>query len=199
VPSATVAAAGFTAIETRAGAATFNTVEAFSEPELTWIVAVPWNKPAAKPLLLIVATTVGAELQVALPVRSCVLPSVYTPVAVNCCVAPKGIVASDGLRAIDMRVGTVTVNVAEPLTPAALAVIVVVPWAAVAATPAFVASPLIRAVVTEDELHKAEAKDWVLPSLNVPRAVKSCCDPTPIEDVAGVIAILASPFNWLVV
>jgi hypothetical protein len=71
-----VAVAGVTAIETSAGAATVSVVDEFREPELTWIVAVPWNKPAAMPLPLIAATTVADELQVAVPVRSCVLPSV---------------------------------------------------------------------------------------------------------------------------
>jgi hypothetical protein len=68
--------AGVTAIETSAEAVTLSTVDALTEPELTWIVAVPWNKPAATPLLLIAATTVADELQVAVAVRSCVLPSV---------------------------------------------------------------------------------------------------------------------------
>jgi trimethylamine:corrinoid methyltransferase-like protein len=87
--------------------------------------------------------------------------------------------------------------VVEPLTPTALAVIVVVPWAAVTATPEFVASPLIGATFGAEEFQRADCKLSVLLSLNVPTAVKRCCAPAPIEGAAGVIAILVSPFSRL--
>jgi hypothetical protein len=65
---------------------------------------------------------------------------------------------------MDVRVGAVTVNVVEPVTPAALAVIVVVPWAVLPATPGFVESPLIGAVAAEDELHKTDDNVVSLPT-----------------------------------
>jgi hypothetical protein len=43
----------------------------------------PMAAPLAKPLVLIVATAVFEVLQVAEPVRFCVLPSLNVPVAVN--------------------------------------------------------------------------------------------------------------------
>ena len=51
------------------------------------------------------------------PVRGCVVPSEYMPVAVICCVLPQAIDAFAGVTAMDASVGGVTVNVAEPLTP----------------------------------------------------------------------------------
>jgi hypothetical protein len=43
----------------------------------------PTPAPLARPLVLMVATAVLEELQVAEPVRLCVLPSLKVPVAVN--------------------------------------------------------------------------------------------------------------------
>lgn len=71
-----VADAGVTVIETNPAEPTFRLVVVLTEPELTWIVETPWNKPTASPLLLTVATTDADALQVAVLVRSCVLPSV---------------------------------------------------------------------------------------------------------------------------
>ena len=43
-------------------------------------------------------------------VRSCVVPSVNVPVAVNCCVVPSATVADCGFMAIDTSVAVVTVS-----------------------------------------------------------------------------------------
>ena len=51
-----------------------------------WVAEIllePTPAPVARPLALIVATAVLEELQVAEPVRFCVLPSLKVPVAVN--------------------------------------------------------------------------------------------------------------------
>lgn len=55
----------------------------------------------AKPALLIVATAVLLELQVTVLVKSRVVPSLYVPVAVNCCVVPLTIEAFAGVTASD--------------------------------------------------------------------------------------------------
>jgi hypothetical protein len=52
-------------------------------PELAVIVVAPVTTPVASPLVLIVAMLGLEELQVAVLVRSWVLPSVKLPVAVN--------------------------------------------------------------------------------------------------------------------
>jgi hypothetical protein len=52
------------------------------------MVELPPATPEARPEVLIVATEVLEDAQVTWLLRFCVLPSLYVPVAVNCCVAP---------------------------------------------------------------------------------------------------------------
>ena len=54
------------------------------EAEAAVIWTLPIVKAAARPELLILARAVLDELQAAEAVKSCVLPSVNVPVAVNC-------------------------------------------------------------------------------------------------------------------
>ena len=90
-------------------------------PEAAEIVDAPGATPLATPAVVIVATEAFDELQLVEPVRFCVLPSLYVPVAVNCCVAPGAITGFTGVTAIDESVAAVTVNVVEPATPPELA------------------------------------------------------------------------------
>ena len=76
VPTAAVPDEGVIASDTKVGEPTFRFVVALTDPKLTWIVETPSNRHAASPVLLTVATTDRDELQVAVLVRSCVLPSV---------------------------------------------------------------------------------------------------------------------------
>jgi hypothetical protein len=89
-PTATEGFAGVTAMETNVGAAavTVRVVEPSMFPEVAVIVAVPGPLAVAKPLAAIVATFRFDELHVAVVVRFWMLPSLYVPVAVNCCVLP---------------------------------------------------------------------------------------------------------------
>ena len=57
-------------------------------PEVAVIVVAPAVKIVAKPAALMFATAMLEELQVAVVVRFCVLPSENLAVAVNCCVLP---------------------------------------------------------------------------------------------------------------
>ena len=57
------------------------------------------------------------------------------PVAVNCCVVPRGIVGMAGVTAIETRTAGVMVRVVEPVTDPERAVTVVLPIAALVATP----------------------------------------------------------------
>jgi hypothetical protein len=64
---------------------------------------LPFPTAVAKPVPLIVATEAFEELYVAVLVRFWVLPSLYVPVAMNCCAAPFGIDGFAGVTAIDTK------------------------------------------------------------------------------------------------
>ena len=81
------------------------------------MLAVPSGPAVASPFdptaLEIVA--LGPDVvHVALCVRFWVDPSVYVPVAVNCCVNPVGTDCIEGVTAIDTRTAGVAVRVAVP-------------------------------------------------------------------------------------
>jgi hypothetical protein len=80
------------------------------------MVVDPMLTPLASPAVLIVATPAAEELHVAVLPRFCVLPSLYVPVAVNCCVLPLVIDGFTGVTAIDASVAAVTVSVVLPET-----------------------------------------------------------------------------------
>ena len=102
-----------------------------------------------------------AELHVTEPVMFKVPPSLYVPVAVNCCVAPWAIEGFAGVTAIDTSVA-VTVRLVDPLIVPDAAEIVVVPVATPVASPA----PLIVPTAVLVELQVTElVKFWVLLSL----------------------------------
>jgi len=76
--------AGVTAMETRVAAVTVNKSGALvMAPEAAVMLLEPTASVEARPVVLMVATAVFEEAQVAVPVRLAVLPSVYVPVAVN--------------------------------------------------------------------------------------------------------------------
>ena len=53
------------------------------------------------------AILLAEELQATVELMSCDVPSLYFPVAVNCCVDPKAMVDPDGVTAIDVKVALV--------------------------------------------------------------------------------------------
>ena len=77
------------------------------------LVASP-RLPAA---LLTLAMEGVRELQVTASVRSCVVLSLYVPVAVNCCAVPSASAGVVGVTASEVRTAGVIVNVVEPATP----------------------------------------------------------------------------------
>jgi hypothetical protein len=83
-PSGTDGIAGVTTMLTSTAAVTLSVVD----PEIEFNVAVICTEPTAavpdSPEALMVAVDVLAELHVTWVDRSCVLPSVYAPVATNC-------------------------------------------------------------------------------------------------------------------
>ena len=70
-----------------------------------------------------------------------------------------------------------------------VAVIAVLPAAVPTAVPLLVASLLTGATPELEVVQITEASGEVVPSLNVPVAIKICDVPTPIEGFAGVMAM----------
>jgi hypothetical protein len=91
-----VAVGGITAIETSAFA-TVSVVEPITPLKDAVIVDIPPVTAVARPPVVIVATEVLEESQLAVEVRFLVVPSLNDPVAVNCCVAPG---AMEGLAGV---------------------------------------------------------------------------------------------------
>src|SRR5580698_2957029 len=87
------------------GCVTVSVADPETAPCVALMVVVPAATPEANPLELIVAIVCTDEVHVAVLVRFCVLPSLYFPVAVNCCVAPFAIDGDAGVTAIDCSVG----------------------------------------------------------------------------------------------
>jgi hypothetical protein len=143
VPLAMLGLAGVTAMETSVDAVTVSVVVACRPVagSVAVIVVEPAVSAVASPLealaLLIVATATVDELQVTDAVRSCVVLSVYVPVAVNCFVNPVTVPGVIGVTAMDTSVAGVTVSVVVPDMPVAgsVAVIVVEPVASDVANP----------------------------------------------------------------
>lgn len=80
----------------------------------------------ARPLPFTVAIEVAEEVHVTPLVNTCMVPLLYVPVAVNCCVFPAA--TDTGLGVTEIEVNTVpTVKAAVPWTVPKLAVIVAVP------------------------------------------------------------------------
>ncbi len=89
------------------------------------IIEFPAATPVASPELLMVATPVVLDFQVAVELQSLLDPLEYAQVAVNCCVAP---------TAVETDVGE-TVMVSKELLPVPI-VMLPVPVAEKASTPA---------------------------------------------------------------
>jgi hypothetical protein len=137
-----------------------------------------------------IATVASDELHVTTVVRSCVLPSVYVPVALNCCVVPRAIVGLCGVIAIDASTAGFTISGTAALTPPELIPIVVVPVPSVVASPAVPAESLMVATVATVELQCPDCvTSWVVPSVNVPVAVNCCVMPNGIVGASGLIVI----------
>jgi hypothetical protein len=107
-----------------------------------------------------VATEVFDELQVAM--RVCMVPSLYVPVAVNCCVSPAAIDAGLGATAMETRTGAITDRLDEPVTVPEVALMLVVPSLFPVASPV----ALTDATAGDEDVHVADAVRFcVLPSV----------------------------------
>ena len=179
--------------EAKAAGLTINVAgEALTDPDVTPMEVVPWAAAVANPAVpvatLIVATFKLLEVQCPVVVRSCVVPSVKVPVAVNCWVVPTGVVAVGGLIAIETSAAAVTVRSVEPLTVPEVAVIVAVPIPALCARPALIVATEFASVAQVT----VEVKSCVLPSVKVPVAVNCWLVPRAMEGLAGETAMEVS-------
>ena len=93
---------------TRAAGVTVRVADPEIDPDSAVIVAVPAPTLTAPPLPSIVATAGAEDVHDADAVSSLVLPSVYVPVAMYCCVVPGAIDADCGVTAIDTRLAAPT-------------------------------------------------------------------------------------------
>lgn len=158
-------------IDTGTAADTLSNAEPETVPMVAVIVVVPVLGPPAvaspiEPvLLLMVATAVAEELHVAMFVTFWG-PSVYVPVAVNCCVRPFAMVGDAGVTAMEFSTAPVTVRVVLPLTVPSVAVMVDVPWPGVLANPMEPAALLMETKAgTEEFQTTVVVRFWVDPSL----------------------------------
>ena len=151
-------------IPVNCGGPTVNVADPVTPANVADTVVAPWAVELASPEELIVAIPVGEELQVALALRSFVLPSLKVPLAENCWVRPRAIDGSAGETVIVVSEagGAPTVSVVEPVMLAETAEIVVVPWAAEVAKPE---AAIVATFVAEELQVAAEVRSFVLPSL----------------------------------
>lgn len=180
-----VGLAGVTVIDTSLTVDTVSFVEAEMVPIDAVMVVLPIATLLAKPVLSIVAVPAADVVHKTVLVTSCVELSLNAPVAVNCFVAPAGIVLFKGAIASDNSVALVTVAESVPDIAPAVAVIVVVP--AATAWPSPLTSTVITLVALDD--HVTDVSSCVLPSLKMPVAVNCCCVPGAKEGLAGVTVI----------
>lgn len=192
-PGAIVAIGGKTLIATN-GSCTANDVEPTSEPDVAEIMVVPALALVASPcepdVLLIVATVADEEIHVTNVVMFAVDPSVYSPVAVNCCEPPIGMDGLCGLTSIAAKIAFVTVRLPDPVTVPDLARMTVLPLPVLVAIPLLPGVLLTVATPGTDELQWTElVTSCVEPSVNVPTAVNVCFIPNGIAAVVGLTAI----------
>src|SRR5436190_1547229 len=157
VPFATDGSIGVISIDTSVAGVTVSVVVPETAPMNAVIVTVPGSTPVAKPFapaaFVTLAVVAFVDAHVAWVVRSCVVPSVNVPIAVNWTVVPSAIDGVVGVIWIETSVAAVTVSVVEPLIAPSAAVIVVDPVPTAFARPCVPAAFEIVATVLVDDDH----------------------------------------------
>ena len=139
VPSAILGLIGLIAIDARVALLTASSVVPEKPPNVAVIVLLPAATEVANPFepvaLLMVATPMLADAQVANAVMSSTELSEYVPVAMSCAVNPTAIPGLTGVTAMETKVAflTISVVVAEMLPD--VAVIILLPAATEVACP----------------------------------------------------------------
>jgi hypothetical protein len=105
-PTETLAVVGDTAIDftVLVGIATVRVAVSLTPLSRAFTVVEPEASAVARPLGFTVATAASAIVQVAVELMLAVEPSLYFPVAVNCCVPPIARLVLDGDTASDVSV-----------------------------------------------------------------------------------------------
>ena len=159
---AMLASIGVTASDTRVADVTVNWVvlDMFVVGSVAVIVVEPVVMDVAKPwdtaALLMVATVVDDELQIADVVKFCVVLSEKNPVAVNCSVVLGATLGLVGVTEMNLRTAGVTVSVVEPDTLPKVARIVAEPVDSEVARPLEPDELLMVATFVNDELQIVE-------------------------------------------
>jgi hypothetical protein len=158
---------GVTSIDTNIAEVTVSGVDADTAPRVAEIIVAPGLAVVVIPfepgVLLIAATALTEELQVAEAVMSCTELSVYTPVATKRPVRPLAKLALVGVRSITTKVAAVTLRLVEPDIFPIVAVIVVDPGLAVVARPVLpiqAAAAFAELHVTRDEMSCFEPSEY---------------------------------------
>jgi hypothetical protein len=197
MPLITTGSAGVTASETSRAAVTVRIVEAEIPPDAAVMEVCPSACDEASPFepfsLLTVATEAVPESQVTSEVMTRVEPSVYVPVAWNCCDVPSAMPGFSGEIAIETRAAPVTVRVVLPEMSPDVAVIVVDPTAAEAASPFEPSESLTAATAVSEELHfTASVISSVVWSEKTPVALNCWDVPNGMLGLAGETSIETS-------
>jgi len=116
MPMAKVSPTGLTEIELIAGVVTVTSKDCVTPLSAAEIVVEPAASAASKPLTSIVATALVEDAQVTRLVMSRLVPSLYVPVAENCCVLFTGTDEVWGMIAIAVKLApaAITVTFADP-------------------------------------------------------------------------------------
>ena len=166
VPKAIEGVPGPSVMETSVAGVTAKFADALIVLEVAVTMAVPTPVLVASPVVVTVNTVVSLELQAAVLVRSCVVPSVYVPNAVNCCFVPSATEALPGDTASETSAAGVTVRVLEPVTDPEVAVTAVCPVPTLVARPLVTGALLTVATVVTLEFHVAvPVMSCVVPSV----------------------------------
>ena len=176
--------AGATAIETNAGPDTLSAVAPATEPKVAVTVAVPIAWALARPAPLTVAMPEGETRQATVLVRSGALPSLYLPIAANCCELPLETVGLGGAIAIETKTAGETVSLVELLRVPDAALTIVVPDCLLTAIPGEVMAATVGCVLFHDTFCVMSC--W-LPSLNEPVTVNCSLLPNVSTGLAGEI------------
>src|SRR5262245_65188302 len=139
-------------------------------------------------------TTAGTELnQVTWSVRSWVVASVKTPVAVNCPDVPRATVRFDGVTSMLASVAPVTVRLVDPVTPSFDAVIVATPAPRPVARPSLPAAfDTVATAPLELSQATCAVRSWTVASEKTPVAVNCRSVSAAIDGSTGVTSIETS-------
>ena len=170
-PTGMLGLGGATARESRVAEFTVRVALPEILPDVAVMVVVPMETAKASPALSIVATDGLDELQVTCVVKSFLVPLEYVPMAINCCIAPTGILGLTGITAMEDRVAAFTVRVVVPkegpleklFGAVEVAVMVAIP------TETAVARPVVLSIVATNGLDEVQVTcvviSWVVWSL----------------------------------